>query len=155
MLSNEPRSVSYSKLVRLDVVRCQRLKDWVWPRTESRKMGHWSYPIPEGGKRMTLIELPIKMSKTAPATMCTFQTDWNLKMLYFSSGDPYATHRPTYSPEYGCYTMIATNMQYFFSMPSGSFVLDHTRLDKGGGSTEGEQCTSTRQMYQVTGCNSL
>ena len=50
--------------------------------------------------------------------------------------------------------MVATNMQYFSAMPSVSFVLDHTRLDKGGGSTEEEQCTNTRQMYQVTGCSS-
>ena len=61
-------------------------------------MGLWSYLIPEGGKRMTLIELSINMSKTASATTCTFQTDWNSEVLYFSSGDPYAyaTHRPTY-----------------------------------------------------------
>ena len=51
---------------------------------------------------------------------------------------------------HGCYTIIATNMQYFSSMPSVSFLLDHTRLDKDEGSTEEEQCTSTRQMYQVT-----
>ena len=57
MLSNEPGSVSYSKLVRIDVVRCPR-------------------PIPEGGERMNLIELSIKMSKTAPAKACLFHTDW-------------------------------------------------------------------------------
>ena len=34
-------------------------------------MGLRSYPIPEGGKRMTLIEQSIKMSKTAPAKTCT------------------------------------------------------------------------------------
>ena len=51
--------------------------------------------------------------------------------------------------------MITINMQYFSSMSSGSFVLDHTRLDKGGGSTEGEQCTSTRHMHQVTECSFL
>ena len=39
-------------------------------------MGLWSYPIPEGGKSMTLIELSIKMVKTAPAKTCTFPTDW-------------------------------------------------------------------------------
>ena len=39
-------------------------------------MGFWSYPIPEGGKRMTLIELSINMAKTAPAKTCTFHTDW-------------------------------------------------------------------------------
>ena len=68
------------------------------------------------------------------------------------------TQRPTNSTEYhyGCYTMIATIMQYFSSMPSsGSFVMNHTRLIKGGWSTEEEQCTSARQMYQVTGCSSL
>ena len=39
-------------------------------------MGLWSYPIPEGGQRMTLIELSIQMSKTAPAKTCAFHTDW-------------------------------------------------------------------------------
>ena len=56
-----------------------------------------------------------------------------------------AYHYPEY--HYGCYTMTATNILYFSSMPSVSFVLDHTRLDKGRWSTEEEQCTSTRQMY--------
>ena len=65
MLSNEPGYVSYSKLVRLDVVRCPRLnRQGV---IESRAMGLWSYLIPDGGKRMTLIELSINMAKTAPA----------------------------------------------------------------------------------------
>ena len=34
-------------------------------------------PMSEGGKRITLMELSIKMSKTAPANTCrpTFQTD--------------------------------------------------------------------------------
>ena len=117
----------------------------------------WSYPIP-GDKRMTLIELSIKMSKTAPAKTCTFHTDWKKCCISqeekkISPGGLSCTNSSEY--HYGCYTMIATNMQYFSSMPSGSFVLDHTRLDKGGGSTEEEQCTSTRQMYQVTGCSSL
>ena len=58
MLSNEAESVSYSKLVRLDVVRCRRLnRQGV---TESRTKENGTYPIPEGGKRMTLIELSIK-----------------------------------------------------------------------------------------------
>ena len=39
-------------------------------------MGLWAYPIPEGGIRMTLIELSMKMSKTAPAKTYTFHTDW-------------------------------------------------------------------------------
>ena len=48
------------------------------------------------------------------------------------------------------FTMIAMNMQYISSMSSASFVLDNSRLE-GGGSTEKEQCTRARQMYQVTG----
>ena len=34
--------------------------------------------MPEGDRRITLMELSIKMSKTAPAKSCmpTFQTDW-------------------------------------------------------------------------------
>ena len=77
-------------------------------------MGLWSYPIPEGGKRMIVIELSIRMAKTAPATTCTFHTDWE-KCCIFQEY------------HYGCYTMIATNMQYFSSMPSWSFVLDHVQ----------------------------
>ena len=121
------------------------------------KMGLWSYPIPEGGKRMTSIELSIKMPKTAPAKTCIFHTDWKKCCIYQEEKNKDLMQRPITSPEYhyGCYTMIATHMQYFSSMLSGSFVLDHSMLDKGGGNTEGEQCTSTRQMYQVTGCSSL
>ena len=65
------------------------------------------------------------------------------------------TQRPTNSPEfhYGCYTMIASNMRYFSSalcvLCSGSYKAWQRW------STEEEQCTSTRQMYQVTGCSSL
>ena len=120
-------------------------------------MGLRSYPTPEGSKRMTLIELSIKMSKTTPAKTCTFHTDWKKCCIFQKENNEDLTQRPTNSPQYhyGCYIMIATNMQYFSSMPSGSFVLDHTSLGKGGGSTEEEQCTSTRQMYQVTGCSSL
>ena len=44
-------------------------------------MGLWSYPIP-GGIMMTLIELSIKMSKTAPAKMCTFHTDWKKSCIF-------------------------------------------------------------------------
>ena len=73
-------------------------------------MGLWSYPIPEGGKRMTLIKLPIKISKTAPA-----KTHIHSKL----TGNEDLTHRPSFSPEYGCDTMIATNMHYFSPMPSG------------------------------------
>ena len=149
MLSNEPGSVSYCKLVRLDVLADVRAWiDKVWPRAEPRKMGHWSYPIPEGGKRMS-----IKVPKTAPAKTCIFHTDWKKWCIFQEEKNEDPTQRPTNSPEYhyGCYTMIATNMQYFSSMPSGYFVLDHTKLDKCRRSTEEEQCTST----QVTGCSSL
>ena len=111
-------------------------------------MGIWSYPIPE---------LNIKMSKSAPAKTCTFHTDRKKCCIFQGEKNEDLTQRPTNSPEYhyGYYTMIALKMQYFSSMPSVSFVLDHTRLDKGGGSTEEEQCTSTRQMYQVTRCSPL
>ena len=74
MLSNEPGTVSYSKLVRLDVVRCPHLNRHGVAKSRARENGTL-YPIP-GGKRMTLIELSIKMSKTAPAKTCTFHTDW-------------------------------------------------------------------------------
>ena len=104
-------------------------------------MGLWSYPIPEGGKRMTLIELSIKMSKTAPAKTCTFHIDRKKCCIFQEENNENLTQRPTNSPDeyhygYYYYTMIATNMQYFSSMPSVSFVLYHKRLDKGGGSTE-------------------
>ena len=120
-------------------------------------MGLWSYPIPEGGKRMTLVELSIKMPKTAPAKTCTFHTDWKKCCIFQEEKNEDRTQRPTNFPEYhsGCYTMIVTNLQYFSSMSSGSFVLDHAKFDKGGRITEEQQCTSTRQMYQVTGCSSL
>ena len=55
--------------------------------------------------------------------------------VFFKRNKMKISNRPTYSPEYGCYTKIATNMQYFSFRPSGSFVLDHTRLEKGGRST--------------------
>ena len=95
-------------------------------------MGLWSYLIPEGGKRMTLIELSIKMSKTAPAKTCTVHNDWKQCCIFQEEKNEDLTQRPTNSPEYryGCYTMIAMNMQYLSSMPSGTFVLDHTKLDK-------------------------
>ena len=153
MLSSEPGSVSYSKLVRLDVVRCPSLnRQGV---TERRAKGNGTIHI--GDKRMTLIKLSIKMSKTAAAKTCTLHADWKKCCIFQEEKNEDLTQRPTNSPEYhyGCYTMIVKNMQYFSSMPSGSFVLDHIRLDKGVGSTEEEQYTSTRQMYQETGCRSL
>ena len=110
-----------------------------------------------GGKRMTLIEKDYLDVKTAPAKTCTFHTDWKKCCIFQEEKNEDLTQRPTNSPEnhYGCYTMIATNMLYFSSMTSVSFVLNHTRLDKGGGSTEEEQFTTTRQMYYVTVCISL
>ena len=82
---------------------------------------------------MTLIELSIKMSRITPAKTCTFHTNWKKCRSFQEKKKADLTQRPTNSPEYhyGCYTMIAMSMQYFSSMPSGSFVLDHTRLDKG------------------------
>ena len=79
-------------------------------------MGLWSYPVPECGKGMTLIELPIKMSKNEDLIQ-----------------------RPTNSPEhpYGCYTMIATSMHYFSSMPSALTKADEALIEE-------EQCTSTK-----------
>ena len=92
--------------------------DKVWPRAEPRKMGLWPYPIPAGGKRMTLIKLPMKMSKTA------FQTDWK-KCCIFKRRNMKISLTGLLLL---CmlYTMIATNMQYLSFMPSGPFVLDHT-----------------------------
>ena len=75
MLSNEPGSVSGSKLVRLDVVRFPCLNRQGVTKSRAKKMGLWSYPIP-GGQMMTLIELSMRMSKTAPAKTCTIHTDW-------------------------------------------------------------------------------
>ena len=72
-------------------------------------MGLRSYPIPEGGKMMTLIELSIKMSKTAPAKMCTFHIDRKNCCIFQEENNKDLTQKPTNSPEY--YTMIATNMQ--------------------------------------------
>ena len=57
MLSNEPGCVSYSKLVRSDVVRCPRLNRQGVTESRAKEMGLWSYPISEGSKRMTLLEL--------------------------------------------------------------------------------------------------
>ena len=81
---------------------------------------------------MTLIELSIKISKTAPAKTYTLHTDRKKCCIFQEEKNEDLTQRPTNSPEYhdGYYTMIATNRQYFSSMPSVSFILDHTRLDK-------------------------
>ena len=61
---------------------------------------------------MTLIELSIKLAKTAPAKTCTFDTDWKKCCIFQEEKDEDLTQRPTNSPEYhyGCYTMIAANM---------------------------------------------
>ena len=63
-------------------------------------MGLWSYPIPEGGRRMTLIELSISMSRTAPAKTCTFHTDWQKCCIFLEEENEDLTQRPTNSPEY-------------------------------------------------------
>ena len=135
----------------LDVVRCPRLTRQGDRAQSQRKC--------EGGKGMTLIELSIKMSGITPVKTCIHSTLTGRSAVFFKRRTMKISPRglPILSPEhqYGCYTMIATNIQYFSSVPSSSFVLDHTMLDKGGGSTEEEQCTSTRQMYQVAGCSSL
>ena len=116
MLSNEPGSVSYSKLVRLDVVRCPRLnRQGV---TESRAKENGS----EGGKRMTLIELSIKMSKNAPAETCTLHTGWKKCCIFQDEKNKDLTQRPTNSHQFSLYcwyTIIATNMQYFSLCPRG------------------------------------
>ena len=50
------------------------VRGWKTGCDREKSQGKWSYPIPEVAKRMTLIELFIKMSKIASATTCTFQT---------------------------------------------------------------------------------
>ena len=77
MLSYEPGSISHSKLVRLDVVRCPRLNRQGVIDSRSKENGTLvvSHRLP-GGRRMTLIVLSIKISKTAPAKTSTFHTDW-------------------------------------------------------------------------------
>ena len=74
---------------------------------------------------MTLIELSIKISKTEPAKTCTFHTDWKKCCIFQEDCDENA-------------------VLLFYSL--GVLFLDHIRLEKGGGSTEEEQCTSTRLM---------
>ena len=106
---------------------------------------------------MTLIELSIKMAKSAPAKTCTFHTDWKKCCIFQKEKNEDLTQRPTNSPEYhyGCYTMTATNMQYFSSsMPSGSFVLDHTKHKKGRGALRSNNALAAADV-QITGCSSL
>ena len=73
------------------------------------------------------------MSRTAPVKTCTFE-----KCCIFQEEKNEDLKLPPirFSPEYDQYTMIETNLLYFSYMPSGSFVLDHTRLDKGGAVAE-------------------
>ena len=72
----------------LDAIRCPCLNRQGVTESRAKEMGLWSYPIPEGGRRMTLIELSIKMSKTATTKSCTFHADWKiLEDLYFSRGE--------------------------------------------------------------------
>ena len=56
------------------------------------------------------------------------------EVLYFQEeNNEDRTHRPTFSPVYGCYTMIVTNMQYFSSMPSVPFfwiIQDLTKAEE-------------------------
>ena len=63
-------------------------------------MGLWSYPIPEGGRRMTLIELSLKISKTALAKTCTFHIDRKKCCIFQEESNEDLTQRPTNSPEY-------------------------------------------------------
>ena len=99
-------------------------------KSRAKENGTSVVSIPEGSQRMTL---SIKMST---AKTCTFQTDWKKCCIFQGEKNDNVTY--LFSRVWLLY-IIATNMQYFSSMPSGSLVLDHTRLDKGGGggSTEG------------------
>ena len=90
ILSNQPGSVSHSKLVRLDVVICPRLnRQGVTERRAKKNL------MPEGGKKMALIELSIKMSKTTPAKTCTFHTDWKKCCIFQEEKNEDLTQRPT------------------------------------------------------------
>ena len=69
---------------------------------------------------MTVIELSIKMSKTAPAKTCTFYTDRRkcCRPICQKKKNEDLTQRPTNS-HYGYYTMIATNSTSLLCPHSG------------------------------------